>query len=110
MQSNGTVQSPAGTIRVNAWQHVAAVVRRGKGETRLFVNGYSVAQGTIGPANLDNPRIDLQLGRIQDAQAFRGQLDEVRIYRRALDEAEIQALLEPGRRFVPRQPPETRRT
>ena len=29
-QSNGTVSSPPGTIRANAWQHVAAVVRRGK--------------------------------------------------------------------------------
>lgn len=103
-QSNGTVQSPAGAIRVNAWQHVTAVVRRGKGETQLFVNGYPVAKGTIGPANLDNPRVDLQLGRIQDANPFRGQLDEVRIYRRALDEAEVQALLQPGRQFVPPPP------
>ena len=47
-QSNGTVSSPPGTIRANAWQHVAAVVRRGKNETRLYVNGYPVAKGDIG--------------------------------------------------------------
>jgi len=100
-QSNGSVTSRRGEIRNNAWQHVAAVVRRGERQTRLYVNGYVVAKGTIGPANLDNPRVDLHLGRIQDAQPFRGQLDDVRLYRRALDETEIQALVAPGKRFVP---------
>ena len=89
-RSNGTVTAPSGTIRANAWQHVAAVVRRGKNETRLYVNGYPVAKGEIGPANLDNPKMDLHLGRIPEAQPFRGELDEVRMYRRALGEAEIQ--------------------
>jgi hypothetical protein len=99
-QSNGTVSSPSETIRANEWQHVAAVVRRGKNQTLLYVNGYPVAKGTIGPANLDNPKMNLYLGRIQGAQSFPGELDEVRIYRRALDEAEIQGLVEPGRRFA----------
>lgn len=105
-QSNGTVSSPPGTIVTNTWQHVAAVVRRGEGGARLYVNGYAAARGTIGPANLDNPKVDLHLGRLQDGKSFRGELDEVRIYRRALDEAEIQALVAPGRRFVKPPPPE----
>lgn len=102
-QPNGTVSSPPGTLRANAWQHVAAVVRRGKNETRLYVNGYAVEKGEIGAANLDNPKVNLHLGRIPGAQPFQGELDEVRIYRRALGEAEIQGLLQPGRQFV--QPP-----
>lgn len=105
-QSNGTVSSPPGTIRNNTWQHVAAVVSRGKGETQLFVNGYAVAKGAIGGANLDNPKVDLHLGRIQDAQQFVGDLDEVHIFRRALGDAEIQALVEPGRKYVPPPPRE----
>ena len=105
-QSNGTVSTPPGAIRASTWQHVAAVVRRGNGGTWLYVNGYAVAKGTIGPANLDNPEANLYLGRVQEAQSFRGELDEVRVYRRALDEAEIQALLAPGRRFVPPPPSE----
>jgi hypothetical protein len=108
-QSNGEVTSPPGVIRTNAWQHVAAVVRRGKNETILYVNGYPVAKGEIGAANLDNPRINLQIGRVANAPAFQGELDEVRIYRRALDETEIQALVEPGRQFAqppPERPPE----
>jgi hypothetical protein len=102
-QPNGSVSSPPGIIRANAWQHVAAVVRRGNNETRLYVNGYPVEKGKIGPANLDNPRMNLHLGRIASGQAFQGELDEVRIYRRALGEAEIHGLLQPGQRFV--QPP-----
>ena len=100
--SNGAVTSPQGVIRVDAWQHVAAIVRRNR-ETRLYVNGYPVAKGEIGPANLDNPVIDLHLGSVPEAQQFKGELDEVRIYSRALDEAELQALVEPGRQFA--QPP-----
>ncbi len=99
-KSNGTVSSRPGVIRVNQWQHVAAVVRREKNQTHLYVNGYKVASGTIAATNLDNPSVDLHLGRIQDAQLFKGQIDEVRLYRRALEPAELQALLEPGRRFA----------
>jgi len=104
-QSNGTVASDAGIIRVNQWQHVAAVVRRSAGETRLYVNGYQVAAGTIAAASLDNPAVKLHIGRIQAAQQFKGEIDEVRLYRRALGVAEIQALLESGRRFVQPPPP-----
>ena len=35
-QFNGTVSSRAGVIRANAWQHVAAVVRRGENQTRAI--------------------------------------------------------------------------
>ena len=104
-QSNGTVASRPGVIRVNQWQHVAAVVRRGTNETRIYVNGFQVGQGTIAPTVLDNPKVDLYIGRIQDAQQFKGEIDEVRFYQRALDEAEVQALLEPGRKFVQPPPP-----
>ena len=98
-KSNGTVASAPGAIQVNQWQHVAAVVNR-SGQTRLFVNGFQVAQGKIGGANLDNPKVDLQIGRIQEAHQFLGEISQVRVYRRALKESEIQALIEPGRRFA----------
>jgi len=104
-QSNGSVATPAGTLRANAWQHVAAVVRRGKFEGRIYVNGYLAGRGEIYSANLDNPRMNLHLGRLAGVPLFRGEIDELRIYRRALDEAEIQALVEPGRQFA-KAPPE----
>ncbi|MBL8176198.1 MAG: DUF1592 domain-containing protein, partial [Bryobacterales bacterium] len=107
-EANGSVSSPPGVIRPNAWQHVAAVVTRGKNQARLYVNGFLVAKGEIGAANLDNPRMNLHLGRVPNtpnAQQFRGEIDEVRIYRRALGDTEIQGLVEPGRQYA-KAPPE----
>ena len=68
---------------MNQWQHVAAVVRRGENQTRLFINGFQVAKGTIAPKVLDNPKVDLHIGRIQDSKLFKGQIDGVRLYTRA---------------------------
>ena len=107
-QFNGTVSSRPGVIRPNTWQHVAAVVRRGENQTKLYVNGFEVGVGTIKPESLDNPNVALHIGRIQDSRLFKGQIDEVRFYNRALDVEEIHALLEPGKQFVkqPPQPPQ----
>ena len=99
-ESNGGVISPPGIIRRDTWQHIAAVVRREPRETRLYVNGYPVAKGTVGGANLSNPDLDLHIGRVPEETPFRGALDDVRIYRRALDEAELLALVRPGEAFV----------
>ena len=104
--ANGSVSTPGGTIKAKAWQHVAAVVRRGTQETRLYVNGYPVAKGKVGAANLDNPQLSLHLGRIPGGPRFQGELDEVRLYRRALSEGEIQGLVEPGRKFAVAPPAE----
>lgn len=101
-QANGTVQSPRGAIRVNRWQHVAVTVTREDNGTRLYVNGIEVAKGTIGAADIGNPDLPLHIGRVHGANLFKGLIDEVRLYRRSLGPAEIQALVEPGRKFVGR--------
>lgn len=96
-----SVTSPAGVLRTDAWQHVAVVVRRGDSErTRLYVNGYAVAKGEFSAADLDNSETPLRLGRISYNNHFKGDLDEVRIYKRALAESELQALIEPGRELA----------
>jgi hypothetical protein len=107
-QSNGTVGTKPGILRANTWQHVAAVVRRGENHTRVYVNGFEVASGAVAPTNLDNPNVALHIGRIQGSRLFKGQMDEVRFYNRALDLKEIHALLEPGKQFVqpPPEPPQ----
>lgn len=103
--SNGALVSPPGMLRPNQWHHIAAVVRRDKkGESKLYVNGYLVASGNVGPLNIDNEKLGLHIGRIPEAPQFRGEIDEVRIYKRALGEAEVQALVEPGRRYARRPP------
>ena len=105
-QSNGTVATKPGILRANTWQHVAAVVRRGKNQTRVYVNGFEVAAGSVAPTNLDNPSVALfTWDAFRAAHLFKGKMDEVYFYNRALDLKEIHALLEPGKQFV-REPPE----
>lgn len=104
-QSAGTITSTPGVIRPNVWQHVAAVVRRGSEDSVIYVNGFMVGKGKIAAADLDNPAVDLQVGRMKSLAAFVGDIDEVRVYRRAIAEPELQALIEPGRQFA-KAPPE----
>lgn len=105
-QSNGAVATAAGTLRPAAWQHVSVVVRRGK-RAQVYVNGYPAGRGAIGPANLDNPAANLFVARLANGHYFRGDIDEVRLYRRALSEGEVQGLVEPGRRFAVPPPNKT---
>lgn len=104
--ANGTVESRPGVVRKDVWQHVAVSVTRGENGTRLYVNGFAVGRGTIGDANLDNAKVDLHIGRIQEANRFQGQIDDVRVYRRALSAAEISGLVQPGAHFVKPPPAE----
>ena len=97
---NGTVQSAPGIIKINQWQHVAAVVQRREKQTILYVNGFEVARGSIDDADLNNPLSDLHIGRIQDSVQFLGEIDEVFVSRRALKPNEIQALVAPGAQFA----------
>jgi mono/diheme cytochrome c family protein len=104
--TNGTITSGPGVVRSGAWQHVAVVVKRGSNApSRIYINGVQVAQGVIGAANLDNAGLPLRIGGSPNATSFRGDIDDVRLYRRALSEAELQGLIEPGRKFA-QAPPE----
>ncbi|MDX2033066.1 MAG: DUF1592 domain-containing protein [Blastocatellia bacterium] len=96
---NGRVLSQPESIQREAWQHIAIVARRGKNETRIYVNGLLVGRGTTGSANLD-PLGELALGAASGVQSFKGQIDEVRIYKRALGQAEVQGLVLPGKTVV----------
>ena len=81
-------------------QHVTAVVRPGTDDTRIYVNGFQVAKGRINKANLDNPAVKLNIGRIEASKEFKGDIDAVRIYRRALASSEIKALMAGGEEFI----------
>lgn len=70
------------------WTHVAAVYEAGT--ARLYVNaGTPTTQAGL-PALLPNA-MPLLLGRGYVGEEFRGDADEIRIYRRALTQAEIAA-------------------
>ena len=99
-QLNSTVASPTGVLKNKTWQHIAVVVSRTDKAAKLYVNGYGVGKGEIGPENLTSAKATLQLGRSFDGQQYRGDLADARVYKRALAEAEIQALVEPGKKYV----------
>ncbi|MBI4902481.1 MAG: DUF1592 domain-containing protein, partial [Acidobacteria bacterium] len=105
-QSTGTATAALGTVRNNAWQHVAAVVRRGDRDIRLYVNGYPVARSELSLVDLDHPESHLRIGGLPDGPRFQGEIDDVRVYRRALGDAEIQGLVQPGRQFAKTPPSE----
>jgi hypothetical protein len=90
--ATAAVSTRPGVIRPNRWSHVAVVVRRGRNETLIYVNGSVAAKATIGSAQFDADKADLHI-----AQTFDGEVGAVRLYNRPLEEAEIAALVEPGK-------------
>ena len=104
---NGRVSTQPDSIKREAWQHLALVVRRGKNETRIYVNGLLVGRGTTGAANLD-AKGDLILGSAAGVESFKGLLDEVRLYKRTLTPAEVQGLVLPGKAIVSATPQQSR--
>jgi mono/diheme cytochrome c family protein len=92
--------SSRGIAKANAWQHVAAVVRRGRNETLLYLNGELVARGNMGSAQFDNLGADLLFGSISGDDPLPGEFADARFYRRPLEEAEIVGLVQPGRPFI----------
>jgi concanavalin A-like lectin/glucanase superfamily protein len=88
---NGTesyVAAPT-SIPLNTWTHLAMTY---DGATmRLYVNGTQVSDKAISGAvqtNLNPLRIG---GNVPYGQFFKGRIDEVRVYKRALSKSEVQA-------------------
>ncbi len=92
-KSNGKVRSEEGVLN-NSWQHVAVTVGRGTGRTRIYVNGVLVGQGTTGSADISY-KGELVIGGSAALESYLGDLDEFRLYRRALAPAEVMALARP---------------
>lgn len=96
-QSTGSVVSAPGAVKVNMWQHVAAVVQRSGREIRVYVNGYPVGRAEIGPVDLDDSeKSHVHLGAYPNGNKdtrFPGELEEVRLHKRAMSAAEIQTMV-----------------
>jgi hypothetical protein len=88
------------------WHHVAAVISRQSGRAEIYVNG-AIGNRRSFPSNAPAREFGAVPWRIgvghptQEKWRYfaEGAVDDVRIYARALDEAEVRALAEPaGRR------------
>lgn len=94
--ATATVSTRPFALRPNQWAHVAVVVRRGLNQTFIYVNGALAAKANTGSAQFDADRSDLKI-----APNFEGgEMSQVRLYRRPLDESELAALIEPGKALV----------
>jgi hypothetical protein len=85
-----------GTFAFDQWNHVAAVVDRPSGIARIFYNGNDVTTDFTMVSNF-NISAPIHLGEMSGSGHWLdGHLDDVRIYARALNVAEVAGLAAPG--------------
>ena len=91
--STSKTQRYSTTVRaLNTWYHVAGVYDATAGTLSTYVNGVldnGTLKGTI-PTSQFNQNVNVNIGRRTGGFYFNGVIDEVRIYKRALSQAEIQ--------------------
>ncbi len=75
-------------VELNKWIHLA-VTRDSNGVMKMYINGTLQARTTTLKGSISEPERDLEIGRWDGY--FKGLIDEVRIYSRALTEEEIRA-------------------
>ncbi|MDA0335917.1 MAG: hypothetical protein O2782_12180, partial [bacterium] len=91
-------RTPPNVFARNAWNMVAAVYDQATGTRYLYANGREVARRQGLPVALARNRVDATMGGAIGVvsgglhQLFEGLLDEVAIYRSALDDVAIQRL------------------
>ena len=91
---NSRTQRYSTTVRqLDVWYYVAGVYNATAQTLDIYVNGVldnGPLRGTIPSAQLDSP-VNVNMGRRSGGLYFGGIVDEVRVYNRALSQAEIQA-------------------
>jgi Concanavalin A-like lectin/glucanases superfamily len=86
----------ATTLQVSTWYHVAGVYDAAAQTLKVYLNGQldnGVLLGTV-PTSQPSTNVNLHVGQRPGSPGtynFQGRLDDIRIYNRALSQAEIQA-------------------
>lgn len=81
---------------LNQWYHIALTYDRATGQTKAYTNGVLLATGTVG-TNVMSTSGDFYLGQVPgSAGFFSGGLDEVSLYKRALNPEEIYSVFSSG--------------
>ena len=73
----------------NRWTHVAISVNRMSGEGRIWINGVSAAQFSPLTGSISNSASLSIGGHMSGTTFFKGELDELTIYNRALTWPEV---------------------
>jgi hypothetical protein len=79
---------------LDTWYHVAGVYDADKLTLDIYVNGVldnGVLRGVVPARQFNAPSLSVNIGRHAAGFSFQGTIDEVRLYSRALTQAEIQA-------------------
>ena len=101
VQASGGGTNGVSAVNTGQWVHVAAVLPAGASNTQdiqLFVNGIRETTTAVGAAINTLALSTVRIGS-NETKYFKGLLDEVRIYDRALTADEIASMmLEHGRR------------
>jgi len=103
---NILMDTTGGVVPLDQFSHVAGVIDPAVGVMLVYVNGQFVAsRATAGPL-LPNTA-PLTIGSDGTSYGFQGSIDEPSVYKRALNQAEIQAIVTTGReREQAQRPPE----
>ncbi len=91
------ITSPASAIDLNQWHHVAGTYDSATGAMKLYLDGVLKTQQTLpGTAGFPTNTFWNMIGGVDNGygQNFKGSLDDVRIYRRALSGNEILSLIQ----------------
>lgn len=92
------LSSGPGIIKANQWQHVAVTYDK-NGNACLYRNGVLMAQQDIGsfsPQTSSDLNIGLRPAGIGQGSFFKGMMDEISLYNRALSGQEIEAIFKAG--------------
>jgi uncharacterized repeat protein (TIGR01451 family)/CSLREA domain-containing protein len=96
------LQTPAGVLTNNVWQHVAATYNGTA--LRIYVNGVERASTPAsGAINITNDPVVIGRNVVIPSFAWHGAIDEVSFYNRALPQAELQTIVAAG--SVGKSPP-----
>jgi hypothetical protein len=88
-------ESPSSALEVGAWQHVAVTYDGARG--RLYVNNELVGDALVAEVLSTDGALRIGGGDLWwSDEGFKGRIDEVRIYDRALDGEEVGADMETG--------------
>jgi hypothetical protein len=84
--------SERGTVELDKWVHVAGTIRRGA--STLYVNGAAAGSAAVTPVRPSGGEIYIGMGRNWHASddQFKGFMDDVMIFNRALSADEVQTV------------------
>lgn len=94
IEASGTNLNSGTSLPINQWVHVAATYSSANGLLKLYINGEEVAS-TTKSGNLNATATPFTIGKRPNANQyyFKGFIDEVRLFNKALSENELQKMV-----------------